>query len=71
MAKYELRFLPEFEENFYECTSYIQNVLQIHKQRSSLYQRCRKQYTTGLKCRKPLKKSVQANRDNIPTIGYM
>lgn len=28
MAKYELRFLPEFEENFYECTSYIQNVLQ-------------------------------------------
>ena len=28
MAKYELRFLPEFEENLYECTSYIQNVLQ-------------------------------------------
>ena len=28
MAKYELRFLLEFEENLYECTSYIQNVLQ-------------------------------------------
>ena len=28
MAKYELRFLPEFEDNLYECASYIQNVLQ-------------------------------------------
>lgn len=71
MAKYELRFLPEFEENFYECTSYIQNVLQNPQAAELLISEVQKAIYDMFEMPEAFEKSVQANRDNIPTIGYM